>query len=200
VKIRISIILFLLALIIGCGVYDTMVNISRLKFKLESVNDFKVAGIGINKKSKLEDFNTMDVLKLTQRLANNELPVSFRLNVEAKNPNSEGGMLSDPSIKIKSFPWTLYIEDKETINGNIDSPLVVPGKGESRIIGLNVEFNFLKFIRDKNLEKVANIILNIGGAKGSPSSLKLIAEPVLDTPAGEMKYPEPLTIISKEFR
>lgn len=199
-KAKILVILFIIIFISGCAVYDTFVNISGLKFKLESVIDFKVAGISINNKTKLEDFGTMDVVRLSGKLANNELPVSFILNVEAKNPNTKGGKLRDPSVKLKSFPWTLYIEDKETITGNINQPVVVPGKGEGRIIPLNIEFNLLNFIRDKSLEKIANIILNIGGAKGSPSNLKLVAEPILDTPVGEMQYPEPLTIISKEFR
>ena len=62
-----------------------------------------------------------------------------------------------------------------------------------------MSLDLIKFFGDKGLENIVNLALNVGGAQGSTSNLKLIAEPVLGTPLGDMKYPEPLTIIDKQF-
>jgi hypothetical protein len=42
--------------------------------------------------------------------------------------------------------------------------------------------------------------LNIGGIGGSPTRLKLDAQPTVTTPLGPISYPGRLTIIDKEFR
>lgn len=191
--------LSLLVFISGCSIFKTIANISRLKFKLENVNDFKVSGIAINNKTQLKDFNPVDIVKLTADVAKGNLPVTFVLNVEAKNPNDGSGGYPATDISIKSFAWRLFVDEKETISGNIASPVVVPGKGESKIIPLEVKFDLLYFFKDRGFESLMNLALNLGGAKGSSSQLKLVADPVLGTPIGDLKYPDPITIISKQF-
>jgi hypothetical protein len=194
-----TIIVLSLLIATGCSILKTISNISRLKFKLENVNDFKAAGITINNKSSLKDFNTVDVVKLTASVAKGELPITFVLNVEAKNPNDGSGGYPATDISIKAFPWKLYVDEKETIAGNISSPVTIPGKGQSKIIPLEIKFDLFYFFKDKGFESLMNLALNLGGAKGSASQLKLVAEPVLGTPIGDIKYPDPITIVSKQF-
>lgn len=194
-----TIIVLSLLVATGCSILKTISNISRLKFKLENVNDFKAAGITINNKSSLKDFNTVDVVKLTASVAKGELPITFVLNVEAKNPNDGSGGYPATDISIKAFPWKLYVDEKETIAGNISSPVTIPGKGQSKIIPLEIKFDLFYFFKDKGFESLMNLALNLGGAKGSASQLKLVAEPVLGTPIGDIKYPDPITIVSKQF-
>ncbi|MFH1195499.1 MAG: hypothetical protein V1720_07280 [bacterium] len=184
---------------VGCSILKTISNISRLKFKLENVTDFKVSGISINNKTALKDFNTVDIVKLTAAVAKGEMPVTFILNVDAKNPNDGSGGYPATDISIKSFAWKLFVDQKETISGNISSPVSVPGKGESKVIPLEIKFDLFYFFKDKGFESLMNLALNLGGAKGSASQLKLIAEPVLGTPIGDLKYPEPITIVSQQF-
>ena len=98
---KIFLIISLIFLVTSCSVYETIVNLSRLQFKLGDVNNFELNGIDISGKSKLEDFNFQDLLKLTTAFSSGSLPVTFMLNVEAKNPNDgTGGHLrfrvSDP--------------------------------------------------------------------------------------------------------
>jgi len=194
-----TIIVLSLLVATGCSILKTISNISRLKFKLENVNDFKAAGITINNKSSLKDFNTVDVVKLTASVAKGELPITFVLNVEAKNPNDGSGGYPATDISIKAFPWKLYVDEKETIAGNISSPVTIPGKGQSKIIPLEIKFDLFYFFKDKGFESLMNLALNLGGAKGSASQLKLVAEPILGTPIGDIKYPDPITIVSKQF-
>ncbi len=182
-----------------CSIYKTMVNISRLQFKLQSVQNFKVLNFSLNNKNSLKDFSPFDLIKLTSSLTKGELPVSFTLNVVAKNPNTGNGFGST-DITIKNFPWQLYLNDKKVVEGELNNPITVPGMGEQKTFPLNVKFDILKIFKNKSLDEIINLALTIGGAKGSPSKLKLIAKPVLDTPIGEMSYPKPITIISKEFR
>ena len=189
----------LLVTLSSCSVYKTFVNMSRLKFKLNSVQNFRVLNYPVNNKTSLKDFSPIDLINLTASVATGKLPVSFTLIVDAKNPNTGNGY-SSTDITIEDFPWKLYVNGKETVSGRLEKPVTVPGMGEVREIPLEVKFDLLKIFKNKSLDDIINLALTIGGAKGSPSHLKLVAEPVLGTPIGKMKYPEPITIVSQKFQ
>jgi hypothetical protein len=54
---------------LSCSVYETFVNISRLKFKLGNVSDFYLSGISLKNKSRIEDFTIPEALKITSDFA-----------------------------------------------------------------------------------------------------------------------------------
>jgi len=190
----------LAVLFVSCGVYQSLVNLSKLKFKLDSVNNFKVGNISVSDKSKLSDFGALDIVKLTSEVVSGKFPVTFTVNVLAQNPNkasSQDSKLSD--ISLEAFPWTLYINDKETISGNISKPIEVPAVENATIIPLQMNLNLMEFFKDDGLNNLVNLALSLGGTKGAATKLKIVAEPVLGTPLGNMSYPTPLTIIDKSF-
>ncbi|MFO7444857.1 MAG: hypothetical protein R6W90_00755 [Ignavibacteriaceae bacterium] len=184
---------------LSCSVYETFVNMSRLKFKLGDVNNFTISGVSVSNKSRLQDFSSVELIKLSSSFAQGKLPVSFTLNVEAKNPNDGKGGYPKTSASINSFPWRLEIDDKETITGNIGSPVSVPGTGEVVTIPMQMSLDLIPFFRDKGYEAIINLALNIGGYKKSASSLALYAQPTVNTAIGNISYPRELKIVSYEF-
>jgi len=183
----------------SCSVYETMVNISRLKFKLGAVNNFTVSGINISNKSSLQDFNAMELLNLTQVIATGKLPASFTLNVEAKNPNDGTGGYPKTDATLKAFPWRLEIDNVETISGNIGTPVSVPGTGQITNIPLTMNVDLIEFFGNKGYENLLNLALALGGQQGSSSKLSLFATPTVSSPLGDIKYPSELKIVDQSF-
>jgi hypothetical protein len=183
----------------GCAVFQTVSNVSRLKYRIHSARNYRVMGIELGDKKSLRDFNSLEILKLSAGLVRGNLPLTFLLNVEADNPNDGTGGYERTDININSFPWRLYLNDKETVKGDIESPVFVPGKGESVLIPIQIEFDAAKSFREKNLDDLLAFLLQMGGVKGSTSNLKLIARPVLGTPFGRIEYPDEITIVDKTF-
>lgn len=196
---RIIFIACLLSVLSACSILQTFSNISRLKFKIESVDDFLVNGIAVEGKSKLSDFDSFDVIKLSSVVSSGKLPVSFNLNISVINPNDGSGGFPASGITLKSFPWELYINDNKTISGNIAKPIFVPGVGIDEIIKLKIEMDLLEFFENQGLKEVMNLALKFGGRQGSTSNIKVIASPVLDTSIGDIKYPEPITIVDYTY-
>ncbi len=157
-----------------CSIYQTLTNLSRLQFKVGNVNNFQVNGLDISNKSSLNDFNPTDVLKLTTMFTQGKLPVSFVLNVDAKNPNDGTGGYQRTDATLKSFKWRLFIDDKETISGDIDAPVTVPGTGEITKIPLRINIDLLQFFKDQGFEKVINLALTLGGKNGTTSKINFI--------------------------
>ncbi|MHB8906370.1 MAG: hypothetical protein ACYC6D_09630 [Melioribacteraceae bacterium] len=192
-------VILLFSIVSGCSVYQTISNVSRLKYKINSATDYKVIGISIANKKSLKDFNSLELLKLTAGLMRGNLPLTFLLNIEAKNPNDGNGGFARTDLNISSFPWRLYLNEKEIVQGNIAEPVFVPGKGESVIIPIKIEFNIAKSFKEKSMDDILLLLLQIGGAHGSTSNLKMIAKPVLGTPLGKIEYPNEITIVDKSF-
>lgn len=196
---KIFLIIGLISLVTSCSVYETIVNLSRLQFKLGDVNNFELNGIDISSKSKLEDFNFQDLLKLTTAFSSGSLPVTFVLNVEAKNPNDGTGGYKRTDANIKSFPWRLLINDKDAVTGNINKQIFVPGTGEVTKIPVAISLDLIELFKNKGYEDLINLALALGGKKGSSSKLTLYATPTVTTSIGDIKYPGELKIVDKEF-
>jgi hypothetical protein len=183
----------------SCSMYETMVNLSRLKFKLGDVVNFTVGGINITNKKSLQDFNPLEVVNLTSVIASGKLPASFTLNVEAKNPNDGTGGYPKTDATLKAFPWRLEIDNVETITGNIGAPVTVPGTGEISNIPLTINIDLLEFFGNKGYENLINLALTLGGQQGSSSKLSLFATPTVSSPLGDIKYPGELKIVEQSF-
>ncbi len=192
-------ILSMLLLLTSCSVYETIINLSRLKFKLGSVNNFQIGGINISGKKSFQDFSAAEILMLTSTLTSGKLPASFTLNVEAKNPNDGTGGYPKTDATLKAFPWRLNINNTETISGNIGSPVTVPGTGEVTNIPLDMNIDLIQFFGNNGLENLVNLALAIGGLEGSSSRLTLFATPTVSSPLGDIKYPGELKIVDQSF-
>jgi hypothetical protein len=197
-----KIILLSIALLLttsSCSMYETMVNLSRLKFKLGDVVNFTVGGINITNKRSVSDFSSVEVLKLTSALTSGKLPASFTLNVEAKNPNDGSGGYPKTDATLKAFPWRLEIDEVETISGNIGAPVSVPGTGEVTNIPLTMNIDLIEFFGNKGYDNLLNLALALGGQQGSSSKLSLYATPTVSSPLGDIKYPGELKIVEQSF-
>ena len=184
---------------LSCSVFQTITNISRLKFKLGNISNFTLSGIGISNKAKLSDFNALDLLKLSSSFAQGSFPASFTINVAAINPNDGTGGYKSTNATLKSFPWRLLLDNKETISGNISQPVTIPGTGEASIIPLQINMDLFSFFKDKGYESIINLALNLGGSRGSASNISLYAKPVVSTVLGDLSYPQEIKIVDFEY-
>ena len=184
---------------IQCSVYETLTNLSRLKFKVGAVNGFQISGIPFSGKSKLSDFNPLDLLKISSAFAQGSLPASFILNVEAKNPNDGTGGYKKTDATLQNFKWRLFLDEKETVSGDIEQPVTVPGTGDVTTIPLRINIDLMKFFKDKGYESIINLALALGGAEGSSTKIALYATPTVSSMLGNITYPGELKLVDYEF-
>jgi hypothetical protein len=177
-----------------------MTNLSRCKFKLDSIGSFELMGVGLSDKAKLSDFSLRDGARLAAAFVKGGLPASFTLNVAAVNPNDGTGGSTQAAATMTSFAWTLILDNTTTINGNIVDPIVIPGTGQQTIIPLKMDLDLAQFFKEKGYESVANLALALGGVGGSPARVTLKAKPTIKTDLGNITYPGEISIIDKEFR
>lgn len=179
------------------GIQEAVTNLSRCTFKLANVSDFSLSGISLSGKS---GFTIMEGATLAAAFARGELPASFTVNVAAMNPNDGTGGTTKSTATLSSFAWTLLIDNTTTINGDIASPITIPGTGQTTTIPLRMSLDLVKFFKDKGYNSIINLALALGGANSSPSHLTLRARPTISTDFGPITYPSEINIVDKEFR
>lgn len=184
---------------ISCSIYKTIVNASRLKFELGNVENLEVSGVRFDGKRSVSDFNAIEILKLTTSLIRRTFPVTFILNVQAMNPNDGKSGYPRTDIMLKSLPWDLYIDNKQTVSGNILSPVFIPGTGEIVTIPIKIKIDLYKFIKDKDFNSLINLALAINGVNGHSSTITLFAQPTVSTSIGDITYPGQLKIVGMSF-
>jgi len=188
----------------GCAtigdITSSMVNLQKLQFKLDSVQEFSLAGITLSNKSSLKDFTVQEGIKLSQLLNSKKFPVEFTLNILAINPNDGSGNKIKTTATLSGLDARLLIDGQPTVYGDLTSPIEIPGTGEEIIIPLRMSLDLYEFFSNQGPEKLLELALAIGGKNGSTSRLALDVQPRVTTPFGEIKYPGRITIVDKEFR
>lgn len=183
----------------GCsGVMDAITNIQRLQFKLDKVTGMQVANVPLSNFSSISSIGVLDAANLLAAFTSGKLPVSFTLNVLAKNPNDGTGGTKQSSAVIENLAWRLFIDNNETITGNVGN-ISVPGLGQTTNIPIGISFDLLKFFGN-NYNDLINLALALGGRNGSSSRITLKVKPTVSTVLGPITYPGEFDVIDREFR
>lgn len=172
-------------------------NLSRCTFKLDDISNFRLAGVPLYGKLKLDIADATEVLSSYARA---ELPASFVLNVAVQNPNTGAGGSRNSTVTLTSLSWTLLIDDVQTVEGDIPQPITVAGTGQQAIVPVWIKLDLLKFFRGQGYDKLVGLAFALGGAEGSAKRVTLRAKPAIKTEFGELSYPGEIDIVDKEFR
>lgn len=180
---------------------NTLNNLQHIDFKLAGVSGFKIAGVDIASKRTFSDLTISEGLALTRAFASKQLPAEFIVNVAARNPNDGSGGKPSASATLVGLDWKLYIDSKETISGDLDSPVTLPASNQTTTIPLRMQLDLYKFFGDRGYEGVVNLALALGGVQGSAAKVMLDAQPrVSIRNFGELTYPGRIKIVDTEFR
>ncbi len=188
----------------SCATLDQMAaalaNLKRLQFKIEGVSGFRLAGVALEGKSSLTQLSAAEAVRLAGAFGARKLPADFVLNVLAVNPNDGTGGSPKTASTLTALECRLLIDGKPTVNGNIESPLEIPGTGQAAVIPIRLSLDLFEFFSDRRYEDIVALALALGGANRTPTRVALDALPTVTTPIGPIAYPGRLTIVSTEFR
>lgn len=189
--------IFTIVSVNSCATLNALAGLTRAEFKLQDAVNVRLMGIDLANKHSIKDFSIVDGINLFSAFNSGKMPLTFTLNVAARNPNKHDPNSSLSAISLAEFPWRMLIDGRETITGGIGSAVALPDGGQTTVIPLQVSVDLKKFFADKGYEDIANLALAISGQGASKLALK--ATPKLSTPIGSMTYPHELTIVSTQF-
>ena len=179
-------------LVTGCSALRQVAALRHVAFALDRVTDTRLAGVSVERIQRYEELSALDIARIGGALAQQRLPLEFELHVAARNPEE-----NEVDARLLQMSWTLLLEGRRTISGQVDREFILPS-GQTTSIPLFIEIDLLDFF-DENARDLIELALSVSGEGGTPKNISVEATPTIRTPLGPIRYPQPITIVSRDI-
>ncbi len=175
----------------ACTTLQEIGALRQVRFDLDGVASPLLAGVNLERVRSYSDLRPTDVLRLTEAVSRRQLPLTFTLLVGAENPAD-----NKVAARMVQMDWTLFLENRETISGVVNREIAL-APGSPQQIPVEVSVDLINFFGN-NLRDLVELALAVSGQEGgAPKNVMLRATPTISTPIGPIRYPEPITIVSR---
>jgi hypothetical protein len=184
-------IIFIIAGLSSCSLVQQgteLATFTNCDFRLESVKNVKLAGISIQNKTALTDLGFADMSKVLGVIGGGTLPLTFDLNLEAKNPN-------DKLAAMNRLEWILLLDKQEIVSGVLTNRIEI-GPNSSTTFPININFDLMKALSGKTAEALLNLAFSLAGT-GATSKITLKAKPTIIVGNKTLQYPGYIHITQK---
>ena len=175
----------------GCKSLKEIKTFAKCDFRMVSLTNPKIAGVGITGKNSFKDLNFLDGAKLTKSLLSGRLPLNFTLNVEAKNPNPT-------TAAMNSMEWIAFIDGVEIARGNNQQRVEIPSNGGKSTIPLNISTDLKSLLAQKSRDAILNFGFNLADAGNRPTRVTLKVKPTISVAGIPLSYPGFISV-NREF-
>lgn len=183
--------LWLVPAAVGCATFQQFAALRNVDFSLDRVSNPRLAGIDLGQIRSYGDLGFADAARLALAVTQEKLPMDFQLHLRAENPAENA-----TDARLMRMDWTLFLQDRETLSGVFEQEVLLP-PGEPRDVPIRMSLDLMEFF-EGSAQDLLELALSIAGQGGVPKEVALRASPVVDTPLGPIRYPTPITILSRE--
>ncbi len=175
----------------GCATLQQFAALRDVDFHVERVSALRLAGVDLGAVRAYSDLGVTDAARLGRAVAEGDLPMSFRLHLSALNP-------ADNSVdaRLVRMDWTLFLQGRETLSGTFADETLLP-RGQPTDVPIDVSLDLIDFFQG-SARDLLDLALALSGRGGAPTEITLRAVPTVDTALGPIRYPQPITIVSRE--
>ena len=174
----------------SCATLQEIVALRNVDFSLDRVSDLRLAGIDLARIRTYDDLSFTDAGRLVLAVSQKRLDMDFQLHLLAENPAD-----NTTDARLVKLDWILLIQDRETLTGVFDGDVRLP-PGEPTDVPITIRMNLVEFF-DGSAQDLVELALSLVGQGGEPKEVALRASPVVETPIGPIRYPQPITILSR---
>ena len=177
-------------LLIGgsCKQLKEMQNLSKCEFRLKNVEMLSVDNTDVSGVKTVNDLNGVTIAKLGNSLLTGKMPVTYRANIESKNPNTQKAALNKFDLHILFNNVDLV---QTTINQRVE---VLPG--ETANIPLTMTSDIAQIVKGENIRTILGWIFP---GSDIPAVFTFKIKPSIQVGPATISYPGFITL-SKDFK
>lgn len=176
--------------LVGCATLQQIGALRQVAFALGRIGTGRLAGVDLTRIASYSTLSATDIARITIAVARKDLPLDFVLDVHADNPAE-----NKVAATMVRLAWSLYLDDKQTISGVVDTSLTIPSGGRV-VIPMRMRLNLMQFF-DGPADDLVNLAAAVAGLNTDPTRVTLRATPTINTPIGPISYPTPITIVTR---
>jgi hypothetical protein len=174
----------------GCATLQAYAALRSVAFDIDRVDGLRLAGVALDHVRRFEDLGAVDAGRIALALASRQVPLEMRLHLLATNPADNA-----VSARLAGLDWTLFLQERETVSGGLPAPVVLP-PGMPTVVPITVRLDLIQFFEGSAADLV-ELVLGLAGHATRPTQLRLQATPIVDTPLGPIRYPQPISIVRR---
>ena len=174
----------------GCATLRQVTALRKVDFSLAGVQDGRLAGVDLRRIANYSDLSALEVGRIALAFTRRDVPLEFRVMIRADNPAD-----NRTAATVVRLAWTLLLDDKETINGVLDTTVTMP-PGQTAYIPLPMRVNLREFF-DGPAQSLVDLAASVAGLRSQPTKIAVRAVPTINTPLGPITYPGAITIVSR---
>ena len=175
----------------GCATLQQIAALRDVDFSVDRVAGVRLAGIDVSRLRSYSELAAADAGRLALAVSQRDLPIELTVHVSALNPADNA-----VDARLVRMDWTVLLEGRETLSGVFADETLLP-RGRPTDVPIFVRFDLIDFF-EGSARDLFDLAMDIAGAGGEPTAVTLRAVPTIDTALGPIRYPEPITIVSRE--
>ena len=179
------IVLFIAVGLSSCEVLNQlaqMANFANCTFDLNSVNNIEMLGINLSKGMSKSDLNVTQLLNLTNAIMKKQLPVTFNVNLNVKNPNSIAASMA-------KMDYIVSLNGKEVISTTMNKAINVPANS-SNTVTIPITTDLFQLFSGESADAIVNLAFKLAGASSDPVNLGLKVKPYISINNQQLAYPD----------
>ena len=163
-----------------------MANFANCTFDFNSVNQIQMLGIDLSKGMSKTDLNAMQLLSLANAISNRQLPVTFNVNVNVKNPNNIAAAMT-------KMDYIISLNGKQVVSTSMNNSVNVPANSSS-IVTIPVTTDLFQLFTGESADAIVNLAFKLAGASSDPVNVGLKVKPYISVNNQQLAYPDYITM------
>jgi hypothetical protein len=179
------IILFVTMGLASCDVLNQvaqMANLVNCTFDFNSVNQIQMLGVNLSKGMSKTDLNATQLLSLADAIMRKQLPVTFNVNVDVKNPNSIAAAMT-------KMDYILTLNGKQVVSTTMNNGINVPAKSSS-VVSIPITTDLFQLFSGESADAIVNLAFKLAGASSNPVNVGLKVKPYINIGNQQLAYPD----------
>lgn len=172
------------AVFLGCGVarqIQEAKNFAKCEFRIRSVEGTRLGDVKIQNVKSLKDLSMKKAAEIAMVLGSDKIPLSFTLNLQAKNPNAE-------TASMNKLEWILFIDEHEMVAGVLDHKTEI-SQNQVAEIPIVISADLREALRGKSRDAMVNLAFNVAGQGDNPTHILLKVKPSIEIAGYIIQYP-----------
>jgi LEA14-like dessication related protein len=175
----------------SCSYLKELTALADCDFRMSTLEYPLLAGVDISDINSIEAFTLEETGKIAKNILLGDLPLSFILNIEVKNPNPV-------TASLNRMEYIAFIDDLQVAAGAVEERIEIPPLGGISTIPVRVETNLVELFKKESRNTLINFGLNLADASKKPTRVSIEIKPFIRVGSKDLEYPGYITV-KKEF-
>lgn len=179
---------FFMTIFVACKQLSEMKSLTKCEFRLKNIDLLSIDNVDISGIQSINDLDALTIARLGSSLLTGRMPLSYRTNIESKNPNTQ-------NAAIDKFELHILFNNVDLVQTVINQRVEV-SPGQTTIIPVLMTSDIGQIVKGENIR---NILGWLFPGNDSPAVFTIKIKPSILIGPVSLNYPGFITL-SKDFK